>query len=40
MNQIPSREPWWRGPFWRLILIFVAYVALMAAIVFLLLWAF
>jgi hypothetical protein len=40
MNQIPPREPWWRGPFWRFVLIGVAYIALMAAIVCIMLWAF
>jgi hypothetical protein len=40
MNQIPPRDPWWRGPFWRFVLIGVAYIALMGAIVFIMLWAF
>ena len=26
--------PWWRGPFWRFVLISTAYLALIAAVVF------
>jgi hypothetical protein len=40
MNQIPPREPWWRDQFWRFVLIGAAYITLMVAIVFIILWAF
>jgi hypothetical protein len=27
-------EPWWRGPGWRFVLIFAAYVALIGAVIY------
>jgi hypothetical protein len=39
MNQIPSREPWWSGPFWRFVLIASAYLALILAVAFIIVWA-